>query len=195
MKFLLASVALLLLGTVAQAQQPDLDKLLERYTFTHEKASLPYRLMKPAGYDPNGKERYPLVVFLHGVNGRGTDNARQLRGGVDEFVKVRQKYPCFLLVPQCPPDQMWVKLNAFDGRNNVPFVSQPTAPMQLVLDLIDTLVKEHRIDKDRLYVTGYSMGGYGTWDIITRRPDLFAEPLVGDPEHAAFGDGGVVVDR
>jgi predicted peptidase len=69
---------------------------------------LAYQLMKPADYD-SGK-KYPLVVFLHGSGERGTDNAAQLKNGVKEFVgsaEARAKYPCFALVPQCPPDDSW----------------------------------------------------------------------------------------
>lgn len=191
MQFLLAVVGFLFLSTVFHAQQtPDMDKLLERLTFTREKGTLPYRLMKPAGYDPSGKERYPLVVWLHPLFGRGTDNTKQLRSGVEEFMRdaVRQKHPCFLVVPQCPPDQMWVKISPVEAKNNLPLAPKPTEPTRLVLDLIDSLVHEHRIDKDRIHVTGWSMGGYGTWDLISRRPDLFAAAMPlsggGDPAKA-----------
>jgi predicted peptidase len=189
MKFLLAAVGLLFLGTVAHAQlKPDMDKLLERHTFTKEKGTLLYRLMKPAGYDPSGKERYPLVIYLHGAAGRGTNNTSQLRSGVEEIVSYGQKHPCFVLVPQCPPDQMWVKISPLEARNNLPLTPKPTEPSALVLELIDALVLEHRIDKDRIYVTGYSMGGYGTWELISRRPDLFAAAMPlsggGDPAQA-----------
>src|SRR5437773_1988853 len=113
MKLALAVVGCLLLCALASAQNqeqnPDMDKLLEKHSFTKGKASLPYRLLKPDGYDKDGKDRYPLVVFLHGIGERGTDNKKQLRNGVEEFVKdsTRKKHPCFLAVPQCPPDKTW----------------------------------------------------------------------------------------
>ena len=85
MKPVLVAVGGLLLCSWVHAQQPepkpDLDKRLDTRTFTKDKASLPYRLLKPDGYDKNGKDRYPLVVFLHGSLGRGTDNKRQFRSG------------------------------------------------------------------------------------------------------------------
>jgi predicted peptidase len=167
-----------------------MDKLLDKLTFTKDKASLPYRLLKPDGYDKDGKDRYPLVVFLHGAFGRGTDNKAQLRSGVDEFVKdaIRKKHPCFLAVPQCPPDKQWTNVGWSDGGRNVPLAKNPTEPLGLVLDLIEALGNEYRIDKDRIYLTGVSMGGYGTWDLLSRRPELFAAAIPiaggGDPAQA-----------
>ena len=191
---LVVAVGGLLLCSLARAQKPepkpDMDQLLDKLTFTKDKASLPYRLLKPDGYDKNGKDRYPFVVFLHGGFGRGTDNKSQLRSGVDEFAKdsTRKKHPCFLVVPQCPPDKQWTNVGWFDGKRNVPLAKSPTEPSALVLDLIDTVASEHRIDKDRIYLTGVSMGGYGTWDLVSRRPELFAAAIPvsggGDPAQA-----------
>src|SRR6478672_9812107 len=80
---IVVAVGCLLLCSLAHAQKPepkpDVDKLLDKLTFTKDKASLPYRLLKPDGYDKDGKDRYPLVIFLHGAVGRGTDNKKQLR--------------------------------------------------------------------------------------------------------------------
>jgi predicted peptidase len=192
MKFVLAAVGGLLLCAPAPAQplesKPDMDKLLDKFTFTRGKASLPYRLLKPDGYDKDGKDRYPLVVFLHGIGGRGTDNTKQLRNGVEEFVKdsTRKKHPCFLAVPQCPPDMMWSAVRG--AGENPTFAETPTEPAALVLDLIDALCKEYRVDANRIYLTGASMGGYGTWDLASRKPELFAAALPvcggGDPAQA-----------
>jgi len=107
MRPLLAALGGLLLGPLAHAQKPDLDKQLEKHTFTKDKASLPYRLLKPDGYEKVGKGGYPLVIFLHGMGERGRDNKKQLVHGVTEFAKAstRKKHPCFLIAPQCPPRQ------------------------------------------------------------------------------------------
>lgn len=194
MKFAIVAVGGLLLCSVALAQQPaprpDMDKLLEKRTFTKEQASLPYRLRRPDGYDTGGTERYPLVVFLHGSFGRGTDNKAQLRSGVEEFVtdESRKKHPCFLVVPQCPPDKLWFDVGPNDTKGNLPLPKTPTAPAALVLDLIQAVCAEHRVDTGRIYLTGLSMGGYGTWDLISRRPELFAAAIPvcggGDPAQA-----------
>lgn len=167
---------------------PEMDRLLETRTFSRNDASLPYRLLKPEGYDKDGQNRYPLVVFLHGMGERGDDNKRQLINGVERFVlaPARKKYPCFLLVPQCPSDDTWSPLQ--DTKSNPEFEAEPNRPLGLVVDLIESLSREFRIDPDRLYLTGISMGGYGTWDMIARHPDRFAAAMPvcggGDPSQA-----------
>jgi predicted peptidase len=177
----------------AQAEErpkPDMEKQFEKHIFTKTGASLPYRLLKPDGYGKAGTDRYPLVIFLHGIGERGLDNEKQLKNGVEQFVKdaTRKKHPCFLVVPQCPPDKMWVNVTPAGTKENIALAKRPTEPAALVLDLIDTLRKELRVDPDRIYLTGVSMGGYGTWELISRQPVLFAAALVvcggGDPEQA-----------
>src|SRR5258708_1365606 len=73
--------------------------------------TIPYRLMKPEGYDPSKKS--PLVVFLHGAGERGTDNEKQMIHGVPQFASKenREKYPCFLIAPQCPANVKWVDVD------------------------------------------------------------------------------------
>jgi lysophospholipase L1-like esterase/dienelactone hydrolase len=135
-------------------------------------ATLGYRLLTPKDYD--AAKKYPLVLVLHGAGERGTDNAAQLKYGAPLFLKpeVRDKYPCFVVVPQCPPDQTWSAVKGWTGPNA--FEETPTAPMKLVLGALDGLLKEFSVDQDRLYVTGLSMGGYGTWDLLTRQPGRWA---------------------
>jgi lysophospholipase L1-like esterase/poly(3-hydroxybutyrate) depolymerase len=137
-----------------------------------EGAMLNYRLLKPRDFDATKK--YPLVLFLHGAGERGTDNLVQLKHGAPLFLKAeaRQKYPCFVIAPQCPPEQTWSAVKGWTGPNA--FEEEPTAPMKLVFGAVDALLKEFPIDQDRLYVTGLSMGGYGTWDILTRQPQRWA---------------------
>jgi predicted peptidase len=185
MRFLSALLAAV--GLTASARAADLDKLLETHVFTQGKASLPYRLMKPADYD--GTKAYPLVIFLHGAGERGRDNKAQLVHGIRDFAsdEARKKHPCFLLVPQCPPEpRRWVEVDWSARSHTMP--KEPSEPARLVLAVIDQLRKDHRIDEKRIYLTGLSMGGYGTWDLIARRPDLFAAGLPvcggGDPATA-----------
>ena len=188
----LAAAVGLFLCALAHAQNPepspDMDKLLDRLTFTRNTASLPYRMLRPEGYEKGGGDRYPLVIFLHGIGERGTDNQRQLRNGVEEFVKSRKKHACFLVVPQCPPDKLWCQITPPDTRRNLPLAQSPTEPAELVLELIGALHTDYRVDTNRIYLTGVSQGGYGTWDLIARKPALFAAALPvcggGDPAQA-----------
>jgi len=145
----------------------------EARTFTGaDGAKLGYRLLTPRNYD--AAKKYPLVVFLHGAGERGTDNAAQLKHGAPLFLKpeAREKFPCFVLAPQCPPEQTWSAVKGWTGPNA--FEEEPTGPMKLLFGTIDAVLKEFSIDQDRLYVTGLSMGGYGTWDILTRQPQRWA---------------------
>ena len=131
-----------------------------------------YRLLTPRNYD--AKKKYPLVLFLHGAGERGTDNAAQLKHGAPLFLKpeAREKFPCFVIAPQCPPEQTWSAVQGWTGPN--PYEETPTAPMKSVLGVLEAVLKEFAIDRDRLYLTGLSMGGYGTWDLLTRQPQRWA---------------------
>ncbi|MFQ3591919.1 MAG: prolyl oligopeptidase family serine peptidase [Gemmataceae bacterium] len=181
MRWLLTCVAVLVGLTASRGA--DLDSLLEKKTFTSGKASLPYRLLKPQGYD--GQTAYPLVIFLHGAGERGKDNKAQMKHGVKNFAsdEVRKKYPCFVMVPQCPPHPArWADWTATGT------TKEPTEPLALVLALLEELKKEYQIDENRIYLTGLSMGGFGTWDLLSRKPDLFAAAIPicggGDPRSA-----------
>ena len=148
------------------------DEAYETRTFESADGRLPYRILKPAGFD--AAKKYPLVILLHGAGERGDDNKAQLKWGGALFsdAKTQEKYPAFVLVPQCPKDKKWVEI---DWSSPAP-VAPPDAgsTQKLLLAVIDAMQKEFPIDADRLYLTGLSMGGYGTWDLITRYPEKWA---------------------
>jgi predicted peptidase len=167
---------LFLLPLCAMAQKkPDLDALLEKRAFASGKARLPYRLLTPAAVEE--KKTYPLVVFLHGAGERGGDNEAQLVHGVADFARAstRRKHPCFLIAPQCPAKKRWVEVDWTAASHAMP--KEPSEPARLVLELVEKLCDELPIDRKRIYLTGLSMGGYATWDLLCRRPDLFAAGL------------------
>ena len=148
-------------------------------------ATIPYRLLKPENYDATKK--YPLVVFFHGSGERGTDNAAQLKNGVKLFLapKNRAEFPCFVLAPQCPPNQQWVDMPWGTDSGTQP--EQPSKSLQLVIDVIDVLPKEFSLDANRLYITGLSMGGFASWDLATRLPNRVAAavPICGGGDEKA----------
>lgn len=173
----LCLLSLLLLPLAAFAQKkpdkkPDPSTLMEKRTFKKDKHALLYRLFVPTGYKADGKNSYPLVVFLHGAGERGEDNTAQLKHGVADFVKPenQKKHACFVIAPQCPKDQGWIYRASKKKETKKPEVEAG----ELVLDLIEALRKEYRIDDKRIYLTGLSMGGYGTWALLARKPELFA---------------------
>jgi predicted peptidase len=164
----------LLVPLMAEAKDDlPLEKLVYQDAAGHK---LPYRLLKPLAVE-DGK-KYPLVIFLHGAGERGTDNEKQLVHGVPQFATKanREKYPCFLIAPQCPEGKRWVEVDWSAERHTQP--KEPGEPGRLTLELTDKAIKELPIDPKRVYITGLSMGGFGTWDLLARRPDLFAAAVI-----------------
>ena len=137
-----------------------------------------YRQLDPAGLDKAPRtRRYPLVLYLHGSGGRGADNKRQLTDAgfcpnLLNTVKFAANYPCFMIAPQVPGSKRWAEVHRRPGAHAMP--RQPGDQMRMTLELVDWFIKANPIDANRIYVTGLSMGGFGTWDAIQRRPGLFA---------------------
>jgi predicted peptidase len=155
------------------AHAADAKTVFEPLVFkTDDGRMLNYRLMKPKDYEP--QQKYPLVLFFHGAGERGDDNVAQLVHGMNDFAKDenREKYPCFVVAPQCPEGKRWVEVDWTEDAHE--FDEKPSVTMQLAIELLAKLPREFSIDLSRLYVTGLSMGGFATWDMISRFPDKFA---------------------
>jgi len=119
-----------------------------------------YVLYLPEGYGRE-KHQWPLVVFLHGAGERGNDIEKLKQCGPPGLVSEGRAFPFVLVSPQCPSHETW----------------EPP----VLLRLIDYVTERYEIDPERLYVTGYSMGGYGTWSLAVAAPERFAAiaPLAG----------------
>lgn len=187
---LLAILAVVALFTVCDAEQRAVPSVKgEARLFQADGgASMPYRFFAPANLEDGRK--YPLVLCFHGAKGRGTDN--QARGSLAYPVltseKMQRKYPAFVVAPQCPAGgKRWVNHNWSDGAYDSKKVAI-SDEMTLALSIVDHLIAGLPVDKDRIYVTGRSMGGFATWDAIARRPGFFAAavPIAGggDPQMA-----------
>lgn len=153
-------------------------ELYEARVYKNDKGeTLNYRLMIPKDYSPSETEKYPLVLFLHGAGERGSDNAKQLVHGTKEFATDtnREKFPCFVIAPQCPDGKKWTEVDWSADSHKQP--EEESISLKLTREVMASLEKEFRIDTKRLYVTGLSMGGYGTWDLISRTPELFAAAI------------------
>ncbi|WP_394794924.1 prolyl oligopeptidase family serine peptidase [Armatimonas sp.] len=194
--------------------QDFLDTLQARTFQDASGVNLPYRLYVPENYDPN--QKYPLVLYLHGSGERGDDNRLPLEA--EPFAQtffspdVQAAHPSFFLVPQCPWEvvggdprgEFWVNnfetiLGESPGEetlhpgwtwNSYSIADYPvSASLQAVTNLLPALQSEFSLDANRLYVTGWSMGGDATWDLLMRNPGLFAAgaPVagVGDPTQGA----------
>lgn len=141
--------------------------------------TLPYRILYPENYDR--AKAYPLFLFLHGAGERGSDNELQLTHGASLFLKQenRQRFPCIVVFPQCPKNETWSWLDLGGNwrveRNwKINFPEDPEPAMKLVMALLDTLIYTEAIDVNRQYLSGLSMGGFGTFDLLARQPGRFA---------------------
>src|SRR5437016_7832554 len=177
---LLILTFLMLLAELPCTAQDVVDGFIGR-TFTNSaRQRMPYRLFVPPDYDK--EKSYPLVMWLHGAGGAGTDNLAQIAedqtNGTHTWTKPQnqEKYPTFVLVPQSPTN--WISAG----------LDRLSPEMLLVLGILDAVRGEFNIDARRIYVAGQSDGGVGTWNVIMQRPNLFAAaiPLCGggDPSGA-----------
>lgn len=135
--------------------------------------TLNYRMLFP---DYDTIRKYPLVIFLHGSGERGNDNEAQLKWGVSNFASegMMSLHPAFVIAPQCVKDMGWANFSEKKNSTEIHLQPSPSKPMELLIALIHQLIKDFRIDTNRIYITGLSMGGYGTYDAIERYPHLFA---------------------
>ncbi len=115
---------------------------------------LNYLLFLPEDYSKDPEKKWPLIVFLHGSGERGNDVNMVKAHGPPKIVETKKDFPFVVLSPQCPPDTGWkpFELNA----------------------LLDKILASYRVDPDRVYLTGLSMGGFGTWDWASQNANRFA---------------------
>jgi len=114
--------------------------------------SLKYLLALPTGYEE--KEKWPVMLFLHGAGERGDDLNRVLVHGPPKLITKGQEFPMIVVAPQCPKGRWW-----------------KTTELEALLDEIE---ENYKVDADRIYVTGLSMGGFGTWALAHAIPDRIA---------------------
>lgn len=108
----------------------------------------------PQDYDCSPDRKYPLILFLHGAGERGLDLDAVRIHGPHKYLLDHPELPFIVIEPQCPPDGWW-------------------NPAE-VLDLLDKVCAHYRVDPERIYLTGLSMGGYGTWSVVPQAPRRFA---------------------
>jgi predicted peptidase len=131
--------------------------LQQMRTFTGEvtkAVSARYLLFLPRDYESSGSKRWPMILFLHGAGERGTNLALVAVHGPPKIVESKPGFPFIVVSPQCPAGQRW--------DNDV------------LTGLLDQVSKEYRVDHARIYLTGLSMGGFGTWNLGLAHPERFA---------------------
>lgn len=144
-----------------------------------ENDTIPYRLLIPENYNVN--LAYPLVIALSGAGGRGVDNQRQLqKSWISKELTLeqnREAHPCFVFVPQCPPDKNFGHALTLNQKAQLTDINEPGID-SLLFVIIEELVSNFNIDQKRLYVFGESMGAIGGWGLITQKQDLFAAAIL-----------------
>ena len=151
---------------------------------------LPYRLYVPDDYNP--EKQYSFLLFLHGAGNRGNDNENQVKqhtGLLDRIIngetvqyngqQLDTSKEFIIVAPQCASDKQWVDTPW--GKKPDPSYNLDEIPqsqyMTAVVELIDKMKASYNLNSARMYISGLSMGGFGTWDLITRYPDLFAAAI------------------
>jgi predicted peptidase len=166
----------LALPFLAQAQ---VNSAFDRGSFINKTDTLPYRILFPKKFDPSKK--YPLIIVLHGAGERGNDNEAQIKYGPKLFLNdtIRQNYPAIVVFPQCPNNSFWANVKIDQNASgktvfNFQEGGEPTTAMHALLGLVDQMLDKPFISKKQVYIGGLSMGGMGTFEILRRKPKVFA---------------------
>ncbi|MCH8047758.1 MAG: prolyl oligopeptidase family serine peptidase [Planctomycetes bacterium] len=137
-----------------------------------DKPAARYLLFLPKQYDAQADKAWPLILFLHGRGESYGPLSLVKKWGPPRLVEKNADFPYIVVSPQCPGKQRW---------------SQPRQ-QQILVDLLDDIEKRYRVNKDRVYLTGLSLGGYGSWTLAAAHPERFAAvvPICGggDPKDA-----------
>ncbi len=154
--------------------------LSARNTFEHKSfvssdgTSLNYRLLRPS--DTGKGKKFPLVIFMHGLGERGTDNERQLVHGAQMFLNPvnQEEFPAYVLFPQCPETAFWAYSKIPSSFGALTAEEQMPAPYKAVKEMIDAYLELPDVDRSRVYILGISMGAMATYDMVDRFPETFA---------------------
>jgi predicted peptidase len=145
-----------MIATAAPPAQPNTDmqtaKVFKFKKVSHAKVN--YLLFLPKGYHASADKRWPLLLFLHGAGERGSDVWKVATHGPPKIVARDPNFPFIVVSPQCPEGEVW--------------------STDQLLGLLDSVMKKLKVDAGRVYLTGLSMGGYGTWDLGLSHPERFA---------------------
>lgn len=155
--------------------------MYQAQVFVRGSDSLQYRVLYPKDFSES--EKYPVVLFLHGAGERGSDNTSQLVHGGALFSNEenRVNFPAIVLFPQCPQEDYWSRVAVDRSKQPLELTFEysegPTKALDLTMALMDSLVKESYVKQDQVYIMGLSMGGMGTFEMLYRKPDMFAAAI------------------
>ncbi len=118
--------------------------------------SLKYLLYLPKGYGEKNDQKWPLILFLHGAGERGNDVNLVKKHGPPKLIDQGKEFPFIVVSPQCPTNSWWPE------------------QVDALVALLDDVQAKYAVDADRVYLTGLSMGGFGSWTLASRYPNRFA---------------------
>lgn len=151
-------------SVIAQTASTNVSPHSFHWQISHQ-GELKYELYLPNGYQEQTTNRWPLMLFLHGIGERGTEVSKIFAHGPIKLAHEGQEFPFIIVAPQCPDGEFWDNTEA-------------------LIQLLDDAEKNYRVDTRRVYLTGLSMGGYGAWKLGTTYPERFAAmiPVCGGGE-------------
>jgi len=171
-------------GSRAVVEREDIREGFSGFVWKYDGGEMPYRIHLPAGYD--GKQKFPLVLFLHGAGERGSDNWLHMRNNAvwrnawTNGPNVKTRDQVIILAPQCPANRQWVNMDWSQCTYDLDR-TRISEELKAVYAILEHVIKTRKVDTSRLYITGISMGGYGTWDMLARYHGFFvaAAPVCG----------------
>jgi predicted peptidase len=170
------SPALLLALTACNSMKPEgasnreHNQMAKQFKFQKTlRQEVKYLLFLPEGYDAKSAKLWPLIVFLHGAGERGTNVWKVATHGPPKNVADHPDFPFIVVSPQCPEGEHWSN--------------------DILLGLLGEITRDYKVDQSRVYLTGLSMGGYGTWDLGLTYPEKFAAivPICGGGQKITLG--------
>lgn len=190
---------LFFIALIPAAEAQDLSLFQKKVYISAQGDTLPYRILYPENYDQ--KRTYPMVMFLHGAGERGNDNEAQLTHGAKLFLadSNRRNFPAIVVFPQCPLNVAWSSVSVDRTKQPLEFSfnykNPQTGPMRAMLALTKELIKKEAVNSNRVYITGLSMGGMGTFEAVYHMPNLFAAaaPICGGGDAASYNKKTVKV--
>ncbi len=149
-------ISLLLLAAVSAVSQPQPETGFLNRSVHVNGMEYPYQVYVPSGYE--SRTDWPVILFLHGAGERGSDGLAQTEVGIGSAIRRDPGlYRAVVVFPQVPDDRRW-----------------PGEAAEAAVTALDATLEEYAVDRDRVYLTGLSLGGNGTWYVAYQHPEKFA---------------------